>query len=215
MDWLIGAVKSSIGRKSVMAGSGLLLSLFLLSHLAGNATVFLGRTAFDAYAAHLHALGFLLPVLETGLLAVFIVHVAFGLNLFFENLAARPRRYEVTAGSGGRTLAARTMPYTGLLVLVFIAHHLARFHFGAGGPASDLVRGNLSRPVTAGYYLFSLLVLTLHISHGFWSMTQTVGLSHPKYDRLINRLALFLAVTVGLVFTLIPILVLLRPGFLS
>jgi succinate dehydrogenase / fumarate reductase cytochrome b subunit len=215
MNWLFSTFKSSIGQKSIMAGSGLLLSLFLLTHLVGNATAFLGRTAYNAYAERLHNLGFLLPLLETGLLAALIVHVACGLNLYFENLAARPCRYEVAAAGGGRTLAARTMPYTGLLVLVFIAHHLARFHFGVAGPPSDLVRLNLSRPVTAGYYVFSLLVLTLHLGHGFWSMLQSVGLSHPKYDRLISRLALVLAVTGGLLFTLIPLLVLFRPDFLN
>ncbi len=215
MHWMISTLKSSIGKKSVMAGSGLLLGLFLLTHLAGNATSFLGREAFNSYAERLHSLGLLIPVFEAGLLAVFIVHVAFGLNLFFENLEARPCRYEVSNSAGGSTLASRTMPYTGLLVLVFIVHHLARFYFGEASSISDLVLDNFSRPVTAGYYIFSLLVLTLHISHGFWSMTQTTGLSHPKYDRLINRLALALAIIIGLVFMMIPILAFFRPGFLK
>ncbi|MCK4838570.1 MAG: succinate dehydrogenase cytochrome b subunit [Desulfobulbaceae bacterium] len=214
MHSMTSTLKSSIGKKSVMASSGLLLSLFLLTHLAGNATSFLGREAFNSYATRLHSLGLLIPVFEAGLLALFIVHVAFGLNLFFENLEARPCRYEIDASAGGRTLASRTMPYTGLLVLVFIVHHLARLHFTEAATISDLVRDNLSLPVTAGYYIFSLLVLTLHISHGFWSMTQTLGLSHPKYDLLLNRLALALGITIGVVFMLIPIMAFFRPDFL-
>ncbi len=214
MQSTISTLKSSIGKKSVMAVSGLLLSLFLLTHLAGNATAFLGREAFNSYAEHLHSLGFLIRVFEAGLLAVFIVHVSFGLNLFFENLEARPCRYEIDAGAGGRTPASRTMPYTGLLILVFIVHHLARFHFSEAGSISDLVRDNLSLPVTAGYYIFSLLALTLHVSHGFWSMTQTLGISHPKYDLLLNRLALIIAIIIGVVFMTIPILAFFRPDFL-
>lgn len=215
MNWITSTLKSSIGKKSIMAGSGLLLGLFLLSHLAGNATTFLGREAFNSYAEHLHSLGLLLPVFEIGLIIIFIIHVAFGLNLFFENLEARPSRYEVDASAGGRTLASRTMPYTGLLVLVFIFHHLAKFHFSEYSSVSDLVRDNLSLPITAAYYIFSLLVLTLHISHGFWSMTQTLGLSHPKYDLLINRLALALGIIIGVVFTMIPILAFFCPDFLQ
>jgi succinate dehydrogenase / fumarate reductase cytochrome b subunit len=214
MHWMISTLKSSIGKKSIMAGSGLLLGLFLLTHLAGNATSFLGREAFNSYAEHLHSLGPLIPIFEAGLLAVFIVHVYVGLKLFFENLEARPCRYEVSNSAGGSTLSSRTMPYTGLLVLVFIVHHLARFKLGEAGLISDLVQDNFSRPVTVGYYIFSLLVLALHISHGFWSMTQTMGLSHPKYDLLLNRLAQTMAIIIGLVFIMIPILAFFRPDFL-
>lgn len=211
---MVSILASSIGKKSVMAFSGLLLGLFLLAHLAGNAAAFLGREAFDSYGEGLQSLGFLLPVFEVGLAAVFLVHISFGLNLFFENLGARPCRYEVDGNVGGRTLASRTMPYTGLLVLVFIVHHLARFYFRESASISDLVLTNLTLPLTAGYYIFSLLVLTLHISHGFWSMTQTLGLSHVKYDLMIRRLALGLSIVLGVVFMMIPILALFWPGFL-
>ncbi|MDF1577126.1 MAG: succinate dehydrogenase cytochrome b subunit [Desulfurivibrionaceae bacterium] len=215
MHWLAATLKSSIGRKSVMAGSGLLLAIFLFAHLAGNAMAFFGRATFDAYAARLHATGPLIPVFETALALVVLIHIYFGLGLFFENLAARPSRYEVVANSGGQTFASMTMPYTGLLILVFIFHHLAGFYLADSSTVSDLVRQNLSRPVTAAYYIFSLLALTLHTSHGFWSMTQTLGLSHPKYDLLIERLALAASIVIGTVFILIPVLVLFRPGFLS
>jgi succinate dehydrogenase / fumarate reductase cytochrome b subunit len=101
------------------------------------------------------------------------------------------------------------------LILVFVVHHLARFHFDHPSPVSDLVRDNLSRPVTAWYYIFSLLILTIHLSHGFGSMAQTFGISHPRYDLLLNRLTLGLAVITGLVFTAIPIMALFWPGFLK
>jgi len=211
---MINALKSSIGRKNVMAITGLLLALFLLTHLLGNSSAFLGREAFNAYAERLHSLGPLIPVFEAGLILVFLLHVYFGLSLYFENLEARPSRYEVGGTAGGKTLASRTMPYTGLLVLVFIFHHLARFYFGDSPSVSDLVRDNLSKPVTAGYYIFSLLALTLHTSHGFWSMFQTAGLNHPKYDVLIDRLTLAASIIIGTVFMMIPALALFWPDFL-
>ena len=186
MGWMTGILKSSIGRKTVMAITGLLLALFLFAHLAGNATSFLGRETFNAYAEHLHSLKYILPVLETGLLIIFLLHVFFGLALFFENLEARPERYALSANAGDWTFPARTMPYTGLLVLVFLFHHLARFHFGEYSNVSDLVRDYLSRPVSGLFYIFCLLALTLHISHGFWSFFQTLGLNHPKFDRMIR-----------------------------
>jgi succinate dehydrogenase / fumarate reductase cytochrome b subunit len=215
MDWMTGILKSSIGRKTVMAISGLLLALFLFTHLAGNATAFWGREAFNSYAAHLHSLGPLIPILETGLLIIFSLHVFFGLALFFENLEARPNRYEVNANAGDWTFPARTMPYTGLLILVFIFHHLARFHFGDYNTVSDLVREYLSRPVSGLFYIFCLVALTIHISHGFWSFFQTLGLNHPKYDRMIRLITLLVSLLTGATFIMIPILAMSWPEFLK
>jgi succinate dehydrogenase / fumarate reductase cytochrome b subunit len=215
MGWLTSTLKSSIGKKTVMAVSGLFLAFFLLAHLAGNATSFLGRETFNSYATHLHALGPLLPVLETGLLVIFVLHVWFGLSLFFANLEARPDRYEVNANAGSWTLASRTMPYTGLLVLVFIFHHLARFHFGEYSTVSDLVRDNLSRPISGFFYIFCLLALTLHISHGSWSFFQTLGMNHPKYDRMIRLTTLLISLLTGITLMMIPVLAMSWPEFLQ
>jgi succinate dehydrogenase / fumarate reductase cytochrome b subunit len=215
MGWMISTIKSSIGKKSVMAVTGLMLGLFLVAHLAGNATAFFGRTAFNSYATHLHSLGDLIKVFELLLLTVFAVHIYFGIALFLENLEARPCRYEVDNSAGGRTWASRTMPYTGILVLVFIVHHLAKFHFGGFESVSDLVRDNLSRPISGGYYLFSLALLTLHISHGFWSFFQTLGMNHPKYNTPIKLLTLLGSILIGITFIMIPLLALSCPDFLK
>ncbi|MEN8142488.1 MAG: succinate dehydrogenase cytochrome b subunit [Thermodesulfobacteriota bacterium] len=212
---MISTLKSSIGKKSIMAATGLLLGLFLIAHLAGNSTAFFGRAAFNSYAEHLHSLGDLIKVFELLLLTVFVVHVYFGIALFLENLEARPCRYEVDNNAGGRTWASRTMPYTGLLTLVFIVHHLAKFHFGEFETVSDLVRDNLSRPISGGYYIFSLAILTLHISHGSWSFFQTLGLNHPKYNTLIRGLTLLISILIGITFIMIPLLALYWPDFLK
>ena len=215
MGWMITTFKSSIGKKTVMAVSGLLLAFFLLAHLAGNATSFLGRETFNSYAAHLHSLNHLIPILETCLLSVFTLHVFFGLTLFIENQEARPDSYQVNASAGDRTFASRTMPYTGLLILVFIIHHLFRFRFGEYNTVSDLVRDYLSRPVSGSFYIFCLLALTLHISHGFWSFFQTLGLNHPKYDRTIRAITMLISLLTGITFIMIPILALTWPEYLK
>ncbi len=215
MGWMVSTLKSSIGKKSIMAVTGLMLGLFLIAHLAGNSTAFFGRTAFNSYATHLHSLGGLVKVFELLLLTVFSIHIYFGIALFLENLEARPSRYEIDSSAGGRTWASRTMPYTGLLILVFIFHHLAKFHFGEFETVSDLVRDNLSRPISGGYYIFSLAVLTLHISHGSWSFFQTLGMNHPKYDTPIKLLTLAGSILIGITFIMIPLLALSWRGFLK
>ena len=215
MGWMITTFKSSIGKKTVMAISGLLLAFFLIVHLAGNATAFLGRESFNSYAEHLHSFKNLIPILEAGLLALFSIHVIFGLTLFIENLEARPDKYQVNTSSGGSNFASRTMPYTGLLVLVFIVHHLARFRFGDYNTVSDLVRDYLSRPIPGFFYIFCLVALTLHISHGSWSFFQTLGINHPKYDKLFRSISLLVSLMIGLVFMMIPILALAWPEFLK
>jgi succinate dehydrogenase / fumarate reductase cytochrome b subunit len=108
---LIGSLyRSSVGKKSFMAASGLLLSLFLLTHLIGNSISFLGREAYNAYAEKLHSLGGLVYIFELGLLALFLVHIITGILLYFENLRARPARYAVNSCEGGRSWGSRTMP---------------------------------------------------------------------------------------------------------
>ena len=213
---LIGSLyRSSIGKKSIMAASGLLLSLFLLTHLLGNSVSFLGRDAFNAYAEKLHSAGALIYLFEAGLLTLFLIHIITGIILYLENLQARPSRYSVNTSEGGRSWGSRTMPYTGAIILVFIIVHLMNFHFTDKTlPVADLVRGLLSRPSLALFYIFSLLALGLHLSHGVWSLFQTIGFSHDKYNGLLLKGSLAFSLLVGAVFILIPLLALVSRNFL-
>jgi len=214
MSRIVNIIRSSIGQKTIMAITGLLLGLFLFSHLLGNATAFWGRPAFDAYVARLHSLGPIIPVFETILLVVFLVHIIFGLALFVQNLKARPHRYEVTNSAGGRTLGSRTMPYTGSVILIFLLAHLRTFHFTESASVSSLVHDSFSQPMSAAFYLFCLTALGFHVGHGFWSIFQSLGLNPPAYDVFISRMALVISITITISFMMIPILVLFRPGFL-
>ena len=207
--------RSSVGKKSIMAASGLLLSLFLLTHLLGNSVSFLGRDAFNAYAEKLHSLGGLVYVFEIGLLTLFLIHIITGIILYVENLQARPARYSVNTAEGGRSWGSRTMPYTGVIIIVFIIVHLLNFHFtDKSVPVADLVRGLLSRPPLALFYIVSLLAVALHLSHGAWSLFQSIGFNHDKYNRVLLKGALAFSILVGTVFILIPVLALVSRSFL-
>ncbi len=213
---LIGSLyRSSVGKKSIMAASGLLLSLFLLTHMLGNSVSFLGRNAFNTYAERLHSLGVLVYIFEIGLLTLFLIHIITGIILYLENLQARPSRYSVNTSEGGRSWGSRTMPYTGVIILVFIIVHLMNFHFtDKSVPVADLVRELLSSPSLAFFYIFSLVALALHLSHGFWSLFQSIGFNHEKYNPLLMKGALVFSILMGAVFILIPVLTLVSRSFL-
>ena len=213
---MIGSLyRSSVGKKSIMAASGLLLTLFICTHLLGNSISFLGREAFNSYAERLHSLGALIYFFELGLLTLFLIHILTGVILYFENLGARPSRYSVDTSEGGRSWGSRTMPYTGAIILVFIIVHLMNFHFTDKSVLiADLVRELLSRPGLAFFYIFSLVALALHLSHGFWSLFQSIGFNHEKYNQLLLKGALTFSILVGIVFTLIPVLALVSRSFL-
>ncbi|MGW8160731.1 MAG: succinate dehydrogenase cytochrome b subunit [Desulfobulbales bacterium] len=213
---LIGSLyRTSVGKKSVMATSGLLLALFLLAHLIGNSFSFLGRDAFNSYAEKLHSMGGLIYLFEVVLLTLFLLHIITGIILYIENLRARPVRYAINSSEGGRTWGSRTMPYTGVIILAFIIVHLINFHFtDKSVPIADLVRQLLSQPPLGLFYIFALLALALHLSHGVWSLFQTVGCNHEKYNRLIRRGTLVFSILLGAVFILIPVLALVSRNFL-
>lgn len=190
-----------------MALSGTLLGCFLAVHAAGNATIFMGRAAFLAYASHLHALNFAVAVVEVLLLALFLVHITTGIVLFVQNLETRTTRYAVRSSAGGSTWGSATMPYTGLIVLLFLFMHLSNFRFvGPETSIADVVSQVLSHPLNTVLYSVGLCALALHVSHGFWSLFQSAGISHPGYDRMIRICAWTLGGVIVAVFVLIVLL---------
>jgi len=211
MRWILDLFLSSIGKKLLMALTGLFFCTFLAVHLAGNLSVYAGRGAFNSYAEHLHALGPLLAVAEIGMLLFALVHVGTGLTLFVLNLRARPARYAVNRAGGGRTPGSRTMPYTGVLVLAFVVLHLIDFHFVDKGSRTifQIVSEAFSSPVHAAVYVLAMAAVALHVSHGFWSAFQTLGADHPKYTPLIHGAGLLFSVALGAGFGSIPLYLLL------
>jgi succinate dehydrogenase / fumarate reductase, cytochrome b subunit len=215
MGFIFQTFSSSIGKKMLMAASGSFLGLFILVHVVGNSTSFLGREVFLSYAHHLHSLGFLIPIFELTMLTVFSFHIVLALLLLLENRKARPQRYAVVNSRGGRSLGSKTMIYTGGIILVFVVVHLLNFHFiNHDLPIADVVRNTLQQPGYAVFYIVGVLAMGLHISHGFWSLFQSFGIEHPKYTSSLDRKAAISGLMVGLIFALIPVLALLVPGFL-
>lgn len=215
MNWITQTFTSSIGKKMLMAASGAFLLLFILIHLVGNSTSLLGRAAFLSYAAHLHSLGPLVSLFEILLLGIFCTHVTLAVLLFLENRRARPQRYAMVNSRGGRSPGSRTMIYSGTVILVFLVGHLLNFHFiSHATPIADIVRTALRNPAIAIFYIVGVLALGLHVSHGFWSLFQSLGLEHPKYTAALEKKSAFFGLAVGLLFALIPVLALLLPGFL-
>jgi len=129
MNWYLFILGSSVGKKMLMAVTGLGMTGFLAVHLLGNVMAFAGAEAFNGYAAKLHSLQPYLTVFNIGLATLGLVHIVVGIILFFENLKARPTRYRVYQNPGGRTFGSNTMPYTGVLILMFVIFHLLKFTF--------------------------------------------------------------------------------------
>ena len=170
-----------------MALSGLLLGGFLVVHAAGNSFIFQGKEAFNAYAEHLHSLGSLVPLAELALLAIFLLHIITGISLFLDNRRARGQGYAVSKNAGGSTLGSGSMPYTGILILAFLSLHLLNLRFTVHViSVADTLAQVLSSPFTNLIYLGGIIALALHISHGFWSLFQSLGLNHPQYDGQIR-----------------------------
>jgi len=216
MSWFSQTIFSSLGKKYIMAGTGLMLSGFLLVHAAGNTSILLGRSAFISYAEHLHSLGFLLSIAELLLLSVFLLHIATALVLFLQNNGARQSRYAVNKTAGGRSWGSATMPYTGLVVFCFILVHLKNFHFtDHSRTIADIVAEVLSNPLYTVLYGVGLAGLGLHVSHGFWSMFQSLGVNHPKYNGLIRATAWIVCGLVSAVFFIIVLLLIVNSNHLA
>ena len=207
MNWIKQTFWSSIGKKLMMAVTGLAFIGFLMAHLVGNLTIYGGKEAFNAYAEKLHSLGPLLTLFELGLLFFAAIHSITGLFLFVQNWQSRPTSYAVYNSTGGRTLSSRTMPYTGLIILGFVIFHLINFSFvdKTDRTISQIVSAAFANPAYVIIYIAVMIVVALHVRHGFWSAFQTLGANHPKYMPAISVLSIVLGLIVACGFGFLPI----------
>ena len=220
LSWLGRFCSSSIGRKWVMALTGLALIGFLVAHLAGNLTLYADDTgeAFRAYEHALESQGPILLVAEVMLLALFVTHIAMGIRVTLQNREARETPYRIRASMGESTFASSTMVVTGLLIAVFLVIHIIDFRvaklMGAEGTAdmARAVKDRLASPLGAGIYLVGITALGVHLSHAFQSAFQTLGLSHPKYTPMIEKLGLLIAVVLFVGFASFPIILFVTGG---
>ncbi len=199
--------KTSIGKKFLMAVTGLCLTLFLTVHLIGNLTAYFGKTTFNSYVEHLHALGILIRIAELGLVILAFFHILTGLSLFFQNLKARPIRYEINKKAGGSTISSSTMPYSGILILLFVIIHLIGFFMikGYGTDIFRLLEAIFANPIFVAIYICAVIIVAFHVRHGFWSAFQTLGANHPKYTPVIENFGLIFSFIIGISFGFLPI----------
>lgn len=207
-------LRSSIGKKSLMSATGLLLILYLVAHLAGNLSLFADDTgeSFDAYATLLQS-NPLLPFAEIGLLVLFVAHIALGLRTASENREARQTRYKELASHGNRTVSSMSMVITGLIVLVFVVIHLWDFRITPRNPEglAFMVVTRLATPAGAAIYVVGVLALGVHLWHAWQSSLQTLGVSHGAYTAALRRFGYGLAVVLGVGFASFPVLIYLFP----
>ena len=183
-------LSSSIGRKYVMAVTGLSLTLFLLVHMAGNLTLYAGNDAFNEYADLLES-NPLLPLAEAGLLVLFVVHILFAVLLTGRNKASRSDKYRANLGMGSKTVASTTMWITGPVLLVFLVIHIWDFRISKElleeYDLAQMVVDRLQHPVGFVIYTASIAMVGLHMWHAFQSAFQTLGVAHPRYRALIQN----------------------------
>jgi len=194
---------STIGKKVVMASTGIVLFGFVLAHMAGNLQLYLGADALDRYAVFLREFlhGGGLWIARAVLLACVVLHVWAATSLTLADRAARPVGYREWEARES-TWASRSMRWSGVVILVFVVYHLLDMTFGVVNPGFE--PGHVYRNVVASFrsvpvslfYIVAMLLLWSHLRHGVWSMLRTLGLSHPRYEELADRLAAVFATVV-------------------
>jgi len=217
--WLVQFYRSTIGKKIIMAVTGLIGIGFVIGHMAGNLQAFVGRDKLNAYGALLHGpLGELLWLVRLVLIVAVALHVLMAYQLTMRARAARPIGYKQRAAQVS-TWASRTMRWGGVLLLLFIILHILHFTTGQVDPAGwrdqlDAagrrdVYGNLVASFriwwVAAFYVVAMIFLGLHLYHGAWSSVRTLGYAKPSPRPLHRRIALLVAVVVWLGFTLVPL----------
>ncbi|NUN07559.1 MAG: succinate dehydrogenase cytochrome b subunit [Ignavibacteriaceae bacterium] len=211
MRWITVFLNSSIGKKIIVSFTGIFLCSFLVVHLSGNFLLFRNDAgeAFEVYS-HFMSTNGIIRFLEIGLALGFILHIFNTLRLTLENKKARPVPYAVYKPSENSTLTSRSMFYSGLLVLAFLIIHLNTFFvthrvIGTDVTMYESVVESFKSPVYSWFYIFAMLLLGLHLNHGFQSAFQTLGMNHKKYTPLIKFLGLLFSIVVPAGFATFPV----------
>jgi succinate dehydrogenase / fumarate reductase, cytochrome b subunit len=195
------AKTNSVFKKVVMAVSGIIMVLFLIAHMVGNLHVFQGAESFNDYSHWLRSFGepalpprTLLTVIEIVLLVSVIAHMWSAISLWRQAKRARPQAY-VTKKSVVQTYASRTMRWGGVIIALFIVYHILDLTFGVANPDGtdstpyDRLVASFQNPIATTVYVVTLILLGMHLRHGVWSATQTLGQSNRRRERSVNLFA--------------------------
>jgi succinate dehydrogenase / fumarate reductase cytochrome b subunit len=207
MSTRIRAFGTSVGTKIIIGLTGLALVFYLLTHIAGNALIFLGPAVFNDYA-HTLTSNPLIPLAEIGLAAVFLIHIVKTIRMYLTNRRARPDQYAMKRSPGApsrKSIASSTMILSGVWLLVFVVLHVWAFRFGLDYETADGVRDLyrvemeiFSNPLTVLFYVVSMCVVGSHLWHGGSSAFQSLGADNPKWTpRLMAATKVFAFVVAG------------------
>lgn len=218
MSPLLRLFTSSLGKKYLMALTGLGLFGFVVMHMLGNLQVFLGPDAINKYAHFLQSTPELLWPARLGLLTLVAIHIGAGISLAIENMQAREQQYEVKRVVKA-TLASRSMVVSGLVVLSFIVYHLAHYTLMTVHPeyrtmerkglhdVYGMIVAGFTNPYVAGFYVVGVGLLCFHLSHGVGAMFQSLGLKNDAYVDRIDCAAKIIAVGLFIGYISIPLAV--------
>ena len=210
------AKTNSVFKKVVMAVSGIILLLFLIAHMVGNLHVFQGARSFNEYSEWLRTFGepalgyrWFLTALEAVLVVSVVAHMWAAITLWRQAKRARPVAYQVKK-TPAQSYASRTMRWGGVIIALFVIYHILDLTFGVANPDgtdstpySRLV-ASFSNPIATTVYVIALILLGMHLRHGIWSATQTLGQSNRRRERTVNAGAIAFSVLLIAGYLVVP-----------
>jgi succinate dehydrogenase / fumarate reductase cytochrome b subunit len=207
-----------VGKKILMACTGSFLVLFIIVHLLGNSSIYIGPDGINAYTKQLHSMPALVWLFRLVMLALFTLHVFIGIQLYVQNSASKPVKYSVKK-SLKATFSSKNMIWTGLLIAAFLTYHLLHFTFRVASAESlgidalgrpdvySMVLTGLEETPAAIIYIIGLFALFLHILHGVQSLFQSTGLNCEKIQPCIIKASRTAAVVIFIAYLAIPLVI--------
>ena len=207
--------QTTVGKKVIMAVTGVILFGFVVGHLLGNLQIFLPPEKINNYAATLRAHPALLWIARITLLVAVVFHTWSSFQLWLLQREARPVSY-VKKVNLHSTYASRTMAWSGPIILAFVVFHLLHLTFGTVHPGGRFETHNVYNNVITGFqvwpvslfYIIAMIMLCYHLYHGLWSMFQTLGITHPVYTPILRVLAKIVAILIAAGNISIPVAIL-------
>jgi succinate dehydrogenase / fumarate reductase cytochrome b subunit len=208
--------ESTNGKKVIMGATGFILFAFIVGHMLGNMQIYAGADKFNSYGHFLHGVPELLWIVRIGLLAAVGLHIWASVGLALRKTKARPVGYAKRQNTVS-SYASRTMYWSGPILLAFVIYHILHLTAGVVHPGSSFQEGDVYANTVGGFqvwyvsawYIFSMILLGLHLRHGFWSMFQSLGINHPRHTPILQKAANAIAIIVTAGFISIPVSVLL------
>jgi succinate dehydrogenase / fumarate reductase, cytochrome b subunit len=208
--------ESTNGKKVIMGVTGFILFAFIVGHMLGNMQIYAGADKFNSYGHFLHGVPELLWIVRIGLLAAVGLHIWASVGLALRKTKARPVGYAKRQNTVS-SYASRTMYWSGPILLAFVIYHILHLTAGVVHPGSNFQEGDVYANTVGGFqvwyvsvwYIFSMILLGLHLRHGFWSMFQSLGINHPRHTPILQKAAIAFAIIVTAGFISIPVSVLL------